>query len=56
MRESVVTSPAAPALLWNTLNTSYADPPKLRQHEYFGHEIDCGAVLLLSARQAGAAT
>ena len=56
MRESIVTSPAAPALICNTMNTSYADPPKLRQHGYFDREIDCGAVLMLSARQAGAAT
>jgi hypothetical protein len=56
MRESVVTSLAAPALLCNIVNTSYADPPKLHKRWTLRREIDCVAVFLPPSCRASAAT
>lgn len=35
-----------PGTLYNTLNTSYADPPKMQMRWSVKREIHCGAVLL----------
>jgi len=56
MRESVVTSLAAPALLCNIVNSSYADPPKIHKRWTLRREIDCVAVILPPGRRASAAT
>jgi hypothetical protein len=56
IRESVVTSLAAPTLLYNTVNTSYADPPKIHKRWILRREIDCVAVLLPPSCRASAAT
>ena len=56
MQESVVTSLAAPALLCNMVNTSYADSPKFHKRWTLRREIDCGAVLLSPCTRASAAT
>jgi len=56
LRESVVTSLAAPALLRNIVNTSYADPLKIHQRWCLIREIHCVAVLLPPSCWASAAS
>jgi hypothetical protein len=45
-----------PALLYNIVNTSNADPPKLHQRWPLKRENLCGAVLLSPSSRAKAAT
>jgi hypothetical protein len=56
MRDSIIASLAAPALLCNNVNTSYADPPKMQLHWSLSHEIHCGAVLLSPGSRTSAAS
>jgi hypothetical protein len=56
MREPVVTSLAAPALLCKMVNTSNADPPRLHKRWTLRSEIHYVAVLLPPGRRASAAT
>ena len=56
MRDSLIASLAAPALLCNIMNTSYADPPKIHKRWSLSREIHCGAVLLSHSTRASAAS
>jgi hypothetical protein len=56
MRDSIIASLAAPALLCIKVNTSYADPPKMQQRLSLSHEIHCGAVLLSPGSRTSAAS
>ena len=56
MRVSAIASLAAPALLCNNVDTSYADPPKVHQRWPLIRGILCGAVLLSPGSRASAAS